>query len=117
MKLRTAFAPGLLCLALLALAGGQTHAQALRTEMTWGGTGADVATAVATAADGSAYLVGSTDSFALDEFGQPATRMFCGTGAVPSPIAPARWRRTAMVPFTSRAGPPVLARAPPACSS
>jgi hypothetical protein len=48
----------------------------LLTQTTWGGTGAEVATAVATAADGSAYLVGSTDSFAFDQFGQPATRMF-----------------------------------------
>jgi hypothetical protein len=63
-------------LVLLALTERPAHGQVLLTETTWGGTGAEVATAVATAADGSAYLVGSTDSFASDQFGQPATRMF-----------------------------------------
>jgi hypothetical protein len=63
-------------LALLALAEGPAHAQGLLAEMTWGGVNAEVATAVATTADGSTYLVGSTDSFAVDPFGQPATRMF-----------------------------------------
>ena len=61
---------------LLALAVGPAHGQTLLRETTWGGTGSDVATGVATAADGSAYLVGSTDSFAVDQFGQPATRIF-----------------------------------------
>ena len=61
---------------LLALTQRPAHAQVLLSETTWGGAGAEVATGVATAADGSAYLVGSTDSFALDEFSQPATRMF-----------------------------------------
>ncbi|MDH4607540.1 hypothetical protein [Pseudomonas sp. BN102] len=63
-------------LVLLALAERPAHGQVLLTETTWGGTGAEVATAVATAADGSAYLVGSTDSFAFDPPGQPATRIF-----------------------------------------
>lgn len=63
-------------LALLALIAGPAHGQVLLSETTWGGGNADVATAVATASDGSAYLVGSTDSFAVDEFNQPATRMF-----------------------------------------
>lgn len=63
-------------LILLALAERPAYGQVLLTETTWGGTGADVATAVATTADGSAYLVGSTDSFAFDQFSQPATRMF-----------------------------------------
>ena len=61
---------------LLALVANSSHGQVLLTETTWGGTGADVATGVATVADGSAYLVGSTDSFAVDPFGQPATRIF-----------------------------------------
>ena len=60
---------------LLTLAG-PASAQFLLSETTWGGAGADVATGIATAPDGSVYLVGSTDSFALDTFGQPATRMF-----------------------------------------
>ena len=166
-------------LILLALATRPAHGQVSLTETTWGRTGAEVATAVATAADGSAYLVGSTNSFALDQFGQPATRMFVvklsngavvwqriwngptivgvtdasvavaahgsihvagitangggdavllkfdpkehllgsGPGAVPSPIAPARWRRTATAPSTPPAGQPASARAPPGCSS
>ena len=61
---------------LLVLAAATARGQVLLTETTWGGTGADVATGVATAADGSAYLVGSTDSFAVDQFGQPATRIY-----------------------------------------
>jgi hypothetical protein len=61
---------------LLALAAATAHGQDLLTETTWGGTGAEVATGVAIAPDGSAYLVGSTDSFAVDQFGQPATRIF-----------------------------------------
>jgi hypothetical protein len=63
-------------LALLGLAVAPARAQSLLSEMTWGGVNAEVATAVATAADGSTYLVGSTDSFAVDPFGQPAQRMF-----------------------------------------
>src|SRR5262245_60299755 len=61
---------------LLPFVASPVRAQTLVAESTWGGAGADVATGVAAAADGSAYLVGSTDSFAVDEFGQPATRMF-----------------------------------------
>jgi hypothetical protein len=71
-----------LALFLLALASATAHGQAalaasppsLLTETTWGGAGADFATGVARAADGSAYLVGSTDSFAVDQFGQSAAR-------------------------------------------
>ena len=62
--------------ACVTLAQGPAYGQNLVTEATWGGAGADVATAVATGADGSTYLVGSTDSFAVDVFGQPATRLF-----------------------------------------
>ena len=65
-----------LALFLLTLAANMAHGQVLLTQTTWGGTGADVATGVGSAADGSAYLVGSTDSFAVDQFGQPATRIF-----------------------------------------
>lgn len=61
---------------LFALAARPAHTQVLLDETTWGGAGADVATAVATATDGSTYLVGSTDSFAFDQFGQPAARIF-----------------------------------------
>ena len=78
---RNGIAVGVVLLASLGLlvfafTARPAHAQVLLTETTWGGPGADVATAVATAGDGSAYLVGSTDSFAVDPFGQPAARMF-----------------------------------------
>jgi uncharacterized delta-60 repeat protein len=63
-------------LVLLTLAAAPAHGQNVLAQTTWGGIGAEVATAVATASDGSEYLVGSTDSFAVDQFGQPATRMF-----------------------------------------
>ena len=38
--------------------------------------GAEFIGDVATAADGSAYAVGTTDSFAVDEFGPPSPRIF-----------------------------------------
>jgi Domain of unknown function (DUF5122) beta-propeller len=59
---------------LLVFSAGAVHGQTLLTETTWGGVGADIATGVARAADGSAYLVGTTDSFAVDQFGNPAAR-------------------------------------------
>jgi hypothetical protein len=59
---------------LLVFSAGAVHGQTLLTETTWGGAGADVATGVARTADGSAYLVGTTDSFAVDQFGNPAPR-------------------------------------------
>jgi len=45
-------------LVLLVLAQRPAQGQVLLTETTWGGTGSDVATGVATAGDGSTYLVG-----------------------------------------------------------
>ena len=59
---------------LLVFSTGATQGRALLAETTWGGAGADIATGVARAADGSAYLVGTTDSFAVDQFGNPAPR-------------------------------------------
>jgi Domain of unknown function (DUF5122) beta-propeller len=59
---------------VLVFSAGAVHGQTLLTETTWGGAGADIATGVARAADGSAYLVGTTDSFAVDQFGNPAPR-------------------------------------------
>ena len=41
-----------------------------------GGAGSDVADAVATSADGSSHVVGITDSFAVDQFGNPSARIF-----------------------------------------
>jgi len=59
---------------VLVFSAGGVQGQTLLTETTWGGAGADIATGVARAADGSAYLVGTTDSFAVDQFGNPAPR-------------------------------------------
>lgn len=56
---------------LLVFSAGAVHGQTLLTEKTWGGAGADIATEVARSADGSAYLVGTTDGFAVDQFGHP----------------------------------------------
>src|SRR5262249_21138371 len=58
--------------ALAGLARGQT---AVLSETTWGGFGNDIPTGVAVAADGSSYVVGTSDSFTNDQFG-PTTRIF-----------------------------------------
>ena len=63
-------------LLLLFLAAGTAQGQTLLIETTWGGAGSDVAEAVATSADGSSYVVGITDSFAVDQFGIPSARIF-----------------------------------------
>src|SRR5947208_12730567 len=62
-------------LMLVALAVGTAQGQTLLTQTTWGGTGSDTADGVATAADGSSYVVGLTDSFTT-EFGTPSPRIF-----------------------------------------
>ena len=54
----------------LALLAGTALGQTLRSETTWGGQNADIAHGVAVAADGSSYVVGISDSFTFDEFGQ-----------------------------------------------
>ena len=66
------------CVALLwiAFAAATAQAQTLLSETTWGGDGSDVSEGVATAADGTSYLVGITDSFARDPFGNPSPRIF-----------------------------------------
>src|SRR5262249_61950826 len=70
--------------ALAGLARGQT---AVLSETTWGGFGNDLPTGVAVAADGSSYVVGTSDSFTIDQFGNPTPRIFlvkfdaAGTGA------------------------------------
>jgi hypothetical protein len=64
---------GLLCVTF-ALATAQ--AQTLLSETTWGGNGSDVSDGVATAADGTSYVVGITDSFTTDQFGTPSPRIF-----------------------------------------
>jgi hypothetical protein len=60
----------------VALSIGSVQGQTLLTETTWGGVGSDVAEGVASAADGSSYVVGITDSFTTDQFGTPSPRIF-----------------------------------------
>src|SRR4030095_8735409 len=60
----------------IALSIGSVHSQTLLTETTWGGVGSDVSDGVASAADGSSYVVGITDSFTTDPFGNPSPRIF-----------------------------------------
>jgi uncharacterized delta-60 repeat protein len=55
---------------------GSIQGQTLLTETTWGGVGSDVAEGVASAADGSSYVVGITDSFTRDPFGNPSPKIF-----------------------------------------
>jgi len=60
----------------IALAISSVQSQTLLTETTWGGVGSDVAEGVASAADGSSYVVGITDSFTTDQFGNPSPKIF-----------------------------------------
>jgi hypothetical protein len=63
-------------LLLLLLAPHPTRGQTVLTQTTWGGVGSDVAEGVASAADGSSYVVGITDSFTTDQFGTPSPKIF-----------------------------------------
>ena len=54
----------------LALSAGAALGQTLKSETTWGGQNSDIAHGVVVAADGSSYVVGLSDSFTFDEFGQ-----------------------------------------------
>lgn len=63
-------------LVLLILAPGTVAGQTLITQTTWGGGGAEFPGDVATATDGSAYAVGTSDSFATDQFGNPDPKIF-----------------------------------------
>jgi uncharacterized delta-60 repeat protein len=65
-----------LILCAVGLLMGSVQGQTLLTETTWGGPSSDVAEAVASATDGSSYVVGITDSFAEDPFGNPSPRIF-----------------------------------------
>jgi hypothetical protein len=60
----------------VALAIGTVQSQTLLTETTWGGAGSDVAEGVASGGDGSSYVVGITDSFTEDPFGNPSPKIF-----------------------------------------
>jgi len=65
------------CVLVLFLVVARTaQGQTLLTQTTWGGAGSDTADGVATAADGSSYIVGLTDSFTTDPFGTPSPRIF-----------------------------------------
>jgi uncharacterized delta-60 repeat protein len=66
----------ILIILAVALCIGSVQGQTLLTETTWGGAGSDVAEGVASAADGSSYVVGITDSFTTDQFGNPSPRIF-----------------------------------------
>ena len=79
----------------IAFAIGGVQGQTLLTETTWGGAGSDVADGVASAADGSSYVVGITDSFAMDPFGNPSPRIFLVKFAADGSLSWQRiWNRT-----------------------
>jgi len=59
-----------------ALARGASSGPTLLSEATWGGPNSDAPNGVAVAADGSSYVVGITDSFTVDQFGQPSASIF-----------------------------------------
>ena len=66
------------CVLVLLMAVARTvESQTLLTQTTWGGAGADVADGVATAADGSSYVVGITDSFTTPLV--PLTKVYVAT--------------------------------------
>lgn len=52
------------------------RAQTRLSETTWGSNGSDVSEGVALGADGTSYVVGITDSFTTDQFGNPSPRIF-----------------------------------------
>jgi hypothetical protein len=60
----------------VAFAPATAQAQTLLLETTWGGNGSDVSEGLAVAADATSYVVGITDSFATDQFGNPSPRIF-----------------------------------------
>jgi hypothetical protein len=60
----------------VAFAAATSQAQTLLSETTWGGNGSDVSEGVAVASDGASYVVGISDSFATDQFGNPSPRIF-----------------------------------------
>src|SRR5215831_7033741 len=66
----------ILIIFVVAVSVGSVQGQTLLTETTWGGAGSDVAEGVASAADGSSYVVGITDSFTTDQFGNPSPKIF-----------------------------------------
>lgn len=75
---------------LVLLIAASAHGQALLTQTTWGGSGSDVADGVAPAPDGSSYVAGITDSFAVNQFGDADRRIFVVKFAADGSLA---WQR------------------------
>jgi Domain of unknown function (DUF5122) beta-propeller len=96
----------MLNLVLLPLAPVSAQAQTLLSQTTWGGTGRDAANGIAVGADGSAYVVGISDSFTTDQFGQPSAAIFIVKFAPDGSLV---WQRvwTASTVFGSFQGPGV----------
>ena len=61
---------------LLVLSASTAYGQTLQSETTWGEFGAEFAGGVAVAPDGSSYFTGTSDSFAVDQFGLAVPRIF-----------------------------------------
>jgi len=77
----------MVALLLLGVLAGSAQGQTtVLSETTWGGFGNELPTGVASAVDGSSYVVGTTDSFTTDQFGgsRPAIFLvkFTTTGSV-----------------------------------
>jgi hypothetical protein len=66
----------LVIVGLLVLSASTAYGQTLQSETTWGGVGAEFAGGVAVAPDGSSYFTGTSDSFAVDQFGFGVPRIF-----------------------------------------
>jgi hypothetical protein len=97
----------LLCtLVASTLSANAAMGQTLLSQATWGGPGTDAPNGTAVAADGSAYVVGITDSFTTDIFGQPSASIFLVKYAPDGSLA---WQRTWNGPtfFGSFQGPAV----------
>jgi len=89
LRFRTACSTGLGVLLVLFMAAS-ARGQTLLTQTTWGGSGSDVADGVATAPDGSSYVAGITDSFAVNQFGDADRRIFVVKFAADGSLA---WQR------------------------
>jgi hypothetical protein len=67
----------MVALLLLGVMAGSARGQTtVLSDTTWGGFGNELTTGVAVAVDGSSYVVGTTDSFTTDQFGNPSPSIF-----------------------------------------
>ena len=67
----------MVALLLLGVMAGSARGQTtVLSETTWGGFGNELAAGVASAVDGSSYVVGTTDSFTTDQFMNPRPSIF-----------------------------------------